>query len=613
MPAQRKAQRYLYGGIHRGYYARVAVPESLRGAIGKRELIATLGPDYRDAVKMLPGVVAEMKAQISAARRQSTDRVIHRLVTRPDPLTTRQIAAAHYASELATDRAQRFVPVDDAQLWRLQRAAIENARHDPADGLLPAPRALPVSPDYSDLPASQPINTRPYQETLARVASGKADAEEAKAAIGWAIDGFRERGNTNIQEGSAEWRKLAADLASIQLEAMKRGAERDAGQFSDKTDHPLLTVQEPAPNDPINARKIGPDSAKPLSVLLDAFLRERRVSSVSIYEYRVTLRMFEETHGEDMPAYQVTRQHVHAFKRTLAEAPSSYTKRFPNTILPDAIKRNNARKAPYDRLNGKTINDKYLSKLHAFFAWCVRNDIVPDNPAASIKVDLSGDDGGRVDFKPNDLARIFAKDHFATDRTLGEFEWATLISLFSGMRASELAQVKLDSVRHERGILVFAIEEQTKTKGSKRIVPVHSALTGLDLEKHIARLRKQGRTHLFPEWYARGMAAKAKADRGDAKATLNHYFPRFIPKAFNRTHLAAVGINDRAKSWHSFRHTFKTGLARAGVTKSIRDELCGHADYSAGADYVHDTSVEALRDAIERLQFDGLDLTHLRR
>jgi integrase len=608
---ERKNHRYLQGGNHRPYYARMAVPVALRGAIGKRELIATLGPDYRDALKMLPGVVAEMKAQISAARREATGRVIHRLVTRPDPLSTRQMAAAHYASELEADRARRFDPVDDERLWSLQRTAIEAARHDPAE-VPPAP--LPDTPDYNSLPPGVGDMTQfhpAYRAALAHVASGKADTDEAKAVIGWAIDVFRQRGNTTIQDGTPEWRKLAADLASIQLEIVKRGAERDAGNFADKSDHPLLTVQQPSPADPVNARKIGPDSAKPLSALLDAFINERKASSLNEWEHRVTIRMFEEAHGEDMPAYRVTRQHVHAFKRALAEAPLNYTKRFPSTTLPDAIKRNSARKAPYPTLSAKTVNDKYLSKLHAFFAWCIRNDIIPDNPAASIKVDIVGEEGGRVDFKPNDLVRIFAKDRFATDGKLDEFEWATLISLFSGLRASELAQVQLDSVRNERGILVFAVEEFTKNKGSKRLVPVHSTLTGLGLEKHVTRLRKQGHTHLFPDWYARGMDAKGKADRGDAAATLNHYFPRFIPKAFNRSHLPAVGIDDRRKSWHSFRHTFKTGLARAGVTKSIRDELCGHADYSAGALYIHDTSVEAAREAVERLKFDGLDLSRL--
>jgi site-specific recombinase XerD len=91
--------------------------------------------------------------------------------------------------------------------------------------------------------------------------------------------------------------------------------------------------------------------------------------------------------------------------------------------------------------------------------------------------------------------------------------------------------------------------------------------------------------------------------------TLNLYFPHFIPKRFNDTYLPEVGIQDSRKSWHSFRHTFKTGLARAGVPRSIQDGLCGHADYSAGGVYIHETSIEALKDAVEKLHFDGFKLS----
>ena len=167
----------------------------------------------------------------------------------------------------------------------------------------------------------------------------------------------------------------------------------------------------------------------------------------------------------------------------------------------------------------------------------------------------------------------------------------TDFALLAGMRASELAQIKLDSVRHERGILVFAIEEKTKNVGSLRLVPVHSTLLSLGLEKHVQKLRAKGATHLFPNWYQKG---EAKKD-----------WSAFLPDAFNVTTKKNLGINDSRKTWHSFRHSFKTGLARAGVPRSMQDDLCGHSDSSAGAGYVHGESVEAMKEAIEKLRFDG--------
>jgi integrase len=67
-------------------------------------------------------------------------------------------------------------------------------------------------------------------------------------------------------------------------------------------------------------------------------------------------------------------------------------------------------------------------------------------------------------------------------------------------------------------------------------------------------------------------------------------------------------LNDPRKTFHSFRHTFKSGLKNAGVKKSMRDDLCGHADNSAGAGYEHGQPIEAMKAALEKLQFDGFVL-----
>ena len=115
----------------------------------------------------------------------------------------------------------------------------------------------------------------------------------------------------------------------------------------------------------------------------------------------------------------------------------------------------------------------------------------------------------------------------------------------------------------------------------------------------------------IPVWHREGMAAKAKAPR--ETATIDHYFPRYLPRRFNVTYLPKVGIVDSRKTWHSFRHTFKTGLAMAGVARDMRDQLCGHADNSAGAAYVHGGSVEAMKAAIELLTFDGFAVASCRK
>ena len=450
-----------------------------------------------------------------------------------------------------------------------------------------------------------------YVTALRGVISGAFDNQGFLETVGGIADRYQRNGNLSAQFGTPEWRAAVRALAVAELELLARGAERDEGDFTGQPTDPLLTAK-PEPivaTDTLAARIISDSSTKTLSEIVPDFVKERGASPQTNYECKGTARMFEEYLGEAKAVYTITRHDVRGFKNALSDLPLNYTKRFPGLTLMEAIKENRARATPFPTLNARTINEKYLSKLLSMFNWCVRNDVIPDNPADRIKVDTVKDKGKppRVNFSPSDLGKIFSRELFDTSKNFDEQQWAMLAALFTGARTSELAQIKLDSIRHERGSLVVAIEEDTKNIGSQRLIPIHSALITLGFETHVATLRHSGATHLFPVWYRKGMEAKKRAEDAGV-VTLNHHFPRFIARAFNVTIKKKVGIHDSRKTFHSFRHTFKTGLARAGVPRSMQDDLCGHTDNSAGAKYVHGESVEAMKEAIEKLRFDGFAL-----
>jgi UPF0242 C-terminal PAS-like domain len=288
-----------------------------------------------------------------------------------------------------------------------------------------------------------------YAEKLRKVVQGLASNEEADALIGWAIDDFRERGNTAVKFGTSEWRELAQALAAVHLESMKFRTAHDRGDFTLEPKHPLLVKKPIAADDPLKSRIIGPDSERTLGELAELFAKEKATSDRTRHDNRVTIRMLEEQIGEPLPIYRLARQHVHSFRRMLADAPANYVKRFPDMTLPEAVKANKARSKPFPLLDARTINDKYLARLHAFLNWAVRGDIVPDNPAAGIKVEtVKTTEPPRVNFSPDDLARLFG-GHFAPDGKWGERQWAMVLSLFGGMRASELAQVRLVAIRRQ--------------------------------------------------------------------------------------------------------------------------------------------------------------------
>ena len=175
-----------------------------------------------------------------------------------------------------------------------------------------------------------------------------------------------------------------------------------------------------------------PDSNKPLFEILPIFIKERSATPATNYECKVTVRMLDEFLDEARPVHRITRQGMHAFKRAPAETPANYTKRFPDMQLPDAIKANKARSKPFPALDPTTVNDKYFSRLHSMLNWCVRNDIIPDNPVTGVKIDgVKITELPRVNFAPSDLTKIFNLSDFDTSKTLDEPQWAALIlSLF---------------------------------------------------------------------------------------------------------------------------------------------------------------------------------------
>ena len=568
----RHVARHLFQG-ELGYFARMAVPVALRPIIGKKELWAAIKANSdAGAVRKLPAAVVQFQALIDAARAEAkAGRIQSPPPHRGRSLTPRQLAVDHYNAQIRSDDEFR------------------NADHRYAHGFV----------------------DEHYVAALKEVVAGAADNRDFPKLLLVIARYYQANGNLRAEVGTPEWRGAVRALAVAELEALTRTAERDEGNTKGQPSDPLLIAQ-PEPvgtKDVLAARIVSPDSTKSLSEILPQFIKESGASPQTNYERQMIARLFEEHLGEPKPLYRITRQDVQGFKRALQELPSNHAKRFPGKTLPEAIKANKERATPYAPLDSGTINDKHLSKLRSMLNWCVNNDVIPDNPAIGIKIDTVKGKGQppRLPFSPTDLTKIFSAELFDTSKPFSEDQWAAVCALFTGTRASELAQVKLDSVRHERGCLVIAIEEETKNIGSRRLIPVHKTLIDLGFEKHVAALRATGATHLFPNWYRKGIEAKRKA-QANGKTTLNLYFPRFIPKAFCVTILPKVGINDGRKTWHSFRHTFKTGLARAGVPRSMQDDLCGHTDSSAGAGYVHGESVEAMKEAIEKLRFDGFVL-----
>lgn len=185
------------------YHARLVVPKDLRGIVGKTELRSPLGGDYRQALKLLPGAVAQLQHQIAQAEHQAGQGRSQSAPARY-PLAPDQIAHSHYMQRLAFDDELRNDPrwpsvgIDDMLVSRLRDAI-----------------------------------------------AGRATNDELGVLVGAQIERFRAIGNLDAEPGSDEWREIARALCHAELEALTRAAERDEGDFTGQPTAPIIVNAKP--------------------------------------------------------------------------------------------------------------------------------------------------------------------------------------------------------------------------------------------------------------------------------------------------------------------------------------------------------------------------------
>jgi integrase len=257
--------------------------------------------------------------------------------------------------------------------------------------------------------------------------------------------------------------------------------------------------------------------------------------------------------------------------------------------------------------------EKDLNLLQGIFSNAVDNDKLTSNPAVGVKAPpVKGQAKARLPFDIPQLQTIFTSSIYTESYRprggAGEAAfWLPLISLFSGARLTELGQLDVDDVKEEKGISYFLIttdstDENTsasktlKTQSSHRRVPVHPELVRCGFLKYADGMRKAGHRKLFPA---------IKSDSGQLTGPFS--------KWFNGTWLRKkLAITDSRKVFHSFRHGFKHWCRVADISTEHHDKLTGHASGNIGDSYGDEFyPLQPLANAISKLFYEGLDLSHL--
>lgn len=190
--------------------------------------------------------------------------------------------------------------------------------------------------------------------------------------------------------------------------------------------------------------------------------------------------------------------------------------------------------------------------------------------------------------------------------------WLPLIGLFSGMRLSEIAQLRLDDIRERQGVPCFAVEStsetSTKTASGERLVPIHDELLRLGVLDRVAEMTRRGERRLFPE-----ITPRASQD-DDFGATFSRWFSRYRYGLAQRPGEAGrlyAPLGKKAYVFHALRHTFITRARETQeMTDAQLDRLIGHKGQATRDIYTGALSLDRLAAAVNAVRFD-LDLSRL--
>lgn len=276
-----------------------------------------------------------------------------------------------------------------------------------------------------------------------------------------------------------------------------------------------------------------------------------------------------------------------------------------------------------DGLCASTVNER-LRKIRAVYRIAVGRGVLQENPAVATlglkqPKHMQGRDR-RLPFSADDLQAIFGSPIFTRHRRSpgqsGEASyWIPLLMFYSGARPEEIAGLRLDDLRHAKGVGWYlqltdlpgseepcerAVDAEPeggterrllKNPASRRNVPVAQQLIDLGLLRYAEAVKRQGHVMLFPTL------------RPDSHGKLSGAHGKFFGR-----YKKSLGIASPRKVLYSFRHNMKDLLEAANVPSKYLQRILGHTtgDGAVTDGYGSDLPLEHLVRHFRRVKFPAI-------
>lgn len=268
---------------------------------------------------------------------------------------------------------------------------------------------------------------------------------------------------------------------------------------------------------------------------------------------------------------------------------------------------------PIEDINGADIQAVITSssvapstKRHAksfltrFYKYLISQKVCTSNMAESIVIQKPErkNNNQRVEVFTDEELKKFLSDTPKEHR----LRLLIILAIYTGARIGELLALKYEDIENGHVIIdkalkeINPVNEEGKTRVEVSETKTRSSIRTLELEPHEFI---QAEINQHKVWHTREMIKKGY--RTDYIFTTENgalYFKSNIRRAFTRL-CKQIGVE--YKSFHTFRHTFGTRLARAGEPIITVSKLMGHDSIDTTGKYYIDVSEESRRNALKKL------------
>lgn len=209
---------------------------------------------------------------------------------------------------------------------------------------------------------------------------------------------------------------------------------------------------------------------------------------------------------------------------------------------------------------------KLVRNLHnQLFKYAIEHDIVTRNYASLTKIKAARKPSTRSIFKPDEIRVLFDNQNDRIAKTV-------ILLIYTGMRVSELLDMKKSSVDLEQKIMVGGNKTEA---GRNRIIPISDKILPIVSE--------------FMQSEGEYLVTSNSNGRMSYVNYLNRYWYELMEK-LRMSHKP-----------HDTRHTFITLMDEAGVNRTVLKKIVGHSTKKDITDHYTHKDIQDLLEAVNQI------------